>query len=79
MRNAGFPAGKYMAIVKVGAKGQIVIPAEARDLLHIQPGDSLLLLADEERGLALPPHAQSQKIMEQLMSQMNGGVFNERD
>lgn len=48
-----FPEGKFLSIVKVGEKGQIVIPKGARELFHIQPGDSLLLMADKERGIAL--------------------------
>lgn len=44
---------KYMGSVKVGAKGQIVIPKEARDMFAINPGDTLLLLADAERGIAI--------------------------
>ena len=48
-----FPKGKYISMVKVGEKGQIVIPKGARDLFSIQPGDNLLLLADEEKGIAL--------------------------
>ena len=42
-----------MSTVKVGEKGQIVIPKGARELFNIQPGDTLLLMADEERGIAL--------------------------
>ncbi|NMD43201.1 MAG: AbrB/MazE/SpoVT family DNA-binding domain-containing protein [Firmicutes bacterium] len=45
--------GRYMGSVKVGGKGQIVIPKEARALLGIKPGDTLLLLADVERGIAI--------------------------
>jgi AbrB family looped-hinge helix DNA binding protein len=45
--------GKYMSSVKVGSKGQIVIPKEARELFNIQPGDTLVLLADVERGIAI--------------------------
>lgn len=48
-----FPKDKYMATVKVGDKGQIVIPKAARDMFQIQPGDTLLLMADKERGIAL--------------------------
>lgn len=45
--------GKFMSSVKVGAKGQIVIPKEARDLFDIKPGDTLLLLADVKQGIAI--------------------------
>ena len=48
-----FPKGKFMSTVKVGEKGQIVIPKGARELFNIQPGDALLLMADVERGIAL--------------------------
>ena len=47
-------SGKYAWSVTVGSKGQIVIPKEARRLFQIQPGDTLLLLGDIERGLAIP-------------------------
>ena len=49
------PKGKYAWSVTVGAKGQIVIPKEARDLFDINPGDTLLLLGDEKQGMAIPP------------------------
>ena len=48
-----YPQGKFISIVKVGEKGQIVIPKGARDLFGIRPGDQLLLLADKDRGIAL--------------------------
>ncbi len=48
-----FPKGKFLSIVKVGEKGQIVIPKGARELFDIQPGDNLLLMADKSRGIAL--------------------------
>lgn len=40
-------------MVKVGEKGQIVIPKSARDLFGITPGSSLLVIGDEESGIAL--------------------------
>lgn len=47
------PKGKFISTVKVGEKGQIVIPKPARDMFKIKPGDTVLLLADEERGIAI--------------------------
>ena len=49
------PKGKYAWTVTVGEKGQIVIPKKARELFQIKPGDTLVMLGDEDRGLALPP------------------------
>lgn len=39
--------------VKVGDKGQIVIPARARKVFNIQPGDNLIILGDEAQGIAI--------------------------
>ena len=44
---------KYVRICKVGEKGQIVIPKEARDMLKIKPGDSIIVLCDKTQGIAL--------------------------
>jgi AbrB family looped-hinge helix DNA binding protein len=49
------PKGKYAWTATVGEKGQIVIPKQARELFGIRPGDTLLLLGDEKRGIAIPP------------------------
>lgn len=48
------PRGKHVfGLVKVGEKGQIVIPAKARKIFDIQPGDNLIVLGDKGQGLAL--------------------------
>ena len=44
---------KYVRISKVGEKGQIVIPKEARDMFGIKPGDSIIVLCDKKKGMAL--------------------------
>ena len=44
---------RYAWTVKVGEKGQFVIPKEARDVFGINPGDTLLLLGDKARGMAI--------------------------
>ena len=55
--NMGFgipPKGKHIfGMVKVGEKGQIVIPAKARKIFDIVPGDNLIVLGDEGQGIAL--------------------------
>lgn len=51
------PKDKFMSSVKVGEKGQIVIPKEVREMFSIEPGDMLLLLADQERGIAIVDNA----------------------
>lgn len=48
------PKGKYaFGVVTVGERGQIVIPARARKIFDIKPGDRLLLLGDEQQGIAV--------------------------
>lgn len=50
----GMPKGKYIfGTVKVGEKGQIVIPKEARETFGITPGDTLLVLGDAETGIVV--------------------------
>lgn len=48
------PKGRHaFGLVTVSDKGQIVIPAKARKIFNIQPGDKLIVLGDESQGLAL--------------------------
>jgi AbrB family looped-hinge helix DNA binding protein len=48
------PKGKHIfGLVTVGDKGQIVIPAKARKLFNISPGEQLMVLGDETQGLAI--------------------------
>ena len=44
---------KSIASVKVGPKGQITIPSEARKMFDIKEGDTLIVLSDKERGIAI--------------------------
>ena len=43
----------FMASVKLGPKGQIVIPKEVREMFGVAPGDTMVLLADRKKGVAL--------------------------
>ena len=49
------PKGKYAWTVKIGERGQFVIPKEARDVFDINPGDTLIVLGDIHQGIAIPP------------------------
>ena len=53
-KQKGVPKGKYAWTATVGEKGQIVIPKQAREIFEIKPGDTLVLLGDEKRGIAIP-------------------------
>ncbi len=66
------PKGKFIATVKVGEKGQIVIPKGARDMFQIQPGDTLLLLADEDRGIAIVPNDQYRDFANMVLNVQGG-------
>lgn len=46
---------KFAWMVKIGEKGQFVIPKEARELFDLQPGNEILVLGDKKRGLAILP------------------------
>lgn len=61
------PKGKYAWTVTVGEKGQIVIPKQARDVFGINPGDTLVILGDESKGMAIPPKS--------LFAQFASAVF----
>ena len=60
---------KYMGISKVGEKGQIVIPKEVRDIFDIKPGDSLIVLADAKKGIALV----KSEVIEDVTNNILGG------
>lgn len=64
---------KFAGSVKVGEKGQIVLPKTLRDLFGIKPGDSLLILGDTERGIAIMPDWD----FNQFTSSAPGGAKNE--
>lgn len=65
------PKGKYAWTVKIGEKGQFVIPKQARDLFDLQPGDTIVVLADEKKGLAIPPKSQFTKFFSRIFGDDN--------
>lgn len=64
-----FPRGKYAWTATVGEKGQIVIPKQAREVFGIHPGDTLLLLGDEERGIAILPQDAMDELREKIFGE----------
>ena len=63
------PKGKYAWTVTVGEKGQIVIPKQAREIFDIKPGDTLIVLGDEKRGIAIPPKASFSELMKRVFEE----------
>ena len=53
--------------VKVGERGQIVIPKDARETFDIKPGDTLMILGHEGRGLAVVKADKFQRIAEEML------------
>ena len=64
--------GKYAWTATVGEKGQIVIPKQARVLFNIKPGDTLLLLGDIKRGIAIPPRGTFNDIFNAVYDKEDG-------
>ena len=64
------PNGKYAWMVKIGEKGQFVIPKEARDLFDLQPGNEILVLGDENRGLAILPKEMQKEYITRIFSEI---------
>lgn len=67
-----FPEGKFLATVKIGPKGQIVIPKEVRDMFSLHPGDSLVLMADKGQGIALQPFSYVETFWNAVKQVKNG-------
>lgn len=62
---------KFVGIAKVGEKGQIVIPKEARDMFNIKPGDSIVILGDIKKGMAIVKPDALEDTIDKIMP--NGG------
>ena len=60
---------KFIGICKVGEKGQIVIPKEARDMFSINPGDSIIVLSDLKKGIALVKSDVIEDLSDKVLSQ----------
>ena len=67
-----YPKGKYAWTVKIGEKGQFVIPKEARDIFGIRPGDTIIVVGDVERGLAIPPKEMMDRYISRIFGELSG-------
>ena len=63
---------KYVGICKVGEKGQIVIPIEARKMINIKAGDSIIVLSDKQKGIALVKSDVIESIGNDILGDSNG-------
>ncbi|MBR1845209.1 MAG: AbrB/MazE/SpoVT family DNA-binding domain-containing protein [Oscillospiraceae bacterium] len=63
----GAPKGKYAWTATVGEKGQIVIPKQARELFDIKPGDTIIILGDKKKGIAIPPKSAFTELMSRIL------------
>ena len=68
---SGMPKGKHVfGTVKIGDKGQIVIPKEARQVFGLSPGDSLLVLGDEENGMIVTKPEVLSSLADKILDQI---------
>ncbi len=64
---------KFAGISKVGEKGQIVIPKDVREMFAICPGDTLVVLADKEKGIAIV----KSEVLEDVTKDILGGAAHD--
>ncbi len=67
-----YPEGKFMTTIKIGTKGQIVIPKEVREMFNLNLGDSLLLMADKGQGIAIQPFSFAEKFWNAIQEVKKG-------
>lgn len=65
----------FISMVKLGPKGQIVIPKEVRDMFGVGPGDSLVLMAHPKRGIALQRQNLMLKIAEKILDGQGQEIY----
>ena len=68
----------YIATVKVGPKGQIVIPNEVRKMLGIESGELLVLMATPQNGIGITTYANAEQILHTLKDDKDSKEFNKK-
>ena len=69
------PKEHFFGTATLGERGQIVIPKKARELFQLNPGDTLIILGDEERGLAIVP----EQMISSFLNMVNLNFKQEED
>ena len=64
---------KFIWTTKLTSKGQIVLPKQARDVFGFKEGDTLILLGDLQRGIAIAKYDDYLKFAEEIFKAKNGG------
>ena len=59
---------KFIGVCKVGEKGQIVIPKEVRKMFSINSGDTIIVLADKDKGIALLKADEIESMTDKVLS-----------
>ncbi len=62
--------GRYAWIVKIGEKGQFVIPKEAREMFDLTPGSEILVLGDTKKGLAILPKERQKQVIDNIFTEV---------
>ena len=63
--------GKYAWMVKIGEKGQFVSPKEARELFDLHPGDEIVVLGDEKKGIAILPKEMQKEYITRIFCEID--------
>ena len=61
---------KFAWMVKIGEKGQFVIPKEAREMFGFNPGDEIIVLGDKNKGIAILPKDMQQEYIKRIFSEI---------
>ena len=64
---------KFIWTTKLTSKGQIVLPKQAREVFGFKEGDTLILLGDLQRGIAIAKYDDYLKFAEEIFKVKNGG------
>ena len=73
----GMPKGNHIfGTVKVGEKGHIVIPKEARELFGIKPGSTLLVLGNDDKGIIVTKPEVINNIAAEILDENDKGKLN---